>query len=48
LDILNFGFVGAGIGGYLADKKLVANGDFAEITNRAGKFVEIVKSFLNQ
>ena len=47
-DILNFGFVGAGIGGYLADKKLVANGDFAEITSRASKFVEIVKSFLNQ
>ena len=47
-DILNIGFVGAGIGGDLADKKLIANGDFAELTHRASKFVEIVKNSMNE
>ena len=44
LEILNSGFIGAGIGGYIADKKLIANGDFAELTNRASKFVAISKN----
>jgi 2-dehydro-3-deoxyphosphogluconate aldolase / (4S)-4-hydroxy-2-oxoglutarate aldolase len=44
-DMLNTGFVAAGIGGYLADKKLIANGDFGELTNRASKFVEISKNY---
>ena len=43
-EILNMGFVGAGIGEYLADKKLIANGNIAELINRASKFVEISKN----
>ena len=45
-DILNIGFVGAGIGGFLTDKKLIANRNFAELTDRASKFVEITKKVL--
>lgn len=47
LEVFNVGFVGAGIGGSLADKKLIANGDFAELTNRARKYVEITHNFVN-
>lgn len=43
-DILQMGFVAAGIGGYLADKTLLANGAFEELTNRAREFVKISKS----
>jgi len=43
-DILNVGFVGAGIGGYLSDKKLIADRNFTELTDRASKFVKIAES----
>lgn len=42
--MLEAGFVGAGISGRLTDKKLIEAGDFAEITRRAGAFVEIAKN----
>jgi len=43
-DILQMGFVAAGIGGYLADRTLIANSAFEELTNRAREFVKISKS----
>ncbi len=42
-DYFKIGFVAAGIGGFLADKKLILRGDYAELTNRARKFVEIAQ-----
>lgn len=42
---LEAGAVALGVGGALIDKKLMASGDYAEITNRARKFREIVKEF---
>jgi 2-dehydro-3-deoxyphosphogluconate aldolase/(4S)-4-hydroxy-2-oxoglutarate aldolase len=42
-DFLNAGMAGAGISGRLTDKKLVAEGNFAELTRRAEAFVKIAK-----
>lgn len=42
---LSLGFAGAGISGRLTDKKLIAAGDYKEITNRAKTFVEISKEY---
>lgn len=38
---LNLGMVGAGVSGRLTDKKLIAAGDFSEITKRAAAFMAI-------
>ena len=35
-EYLDMGFVGAGIGGRLTERKLIEAGDFAEFTRRAG------------
>lgn len=40
-DYLDIGMSGAGISGRLADKKLIEEGDFAQLTSRAAKFMEI-------
>lgn len=40
---LALGFAGAGVGGRLADKKLIAEGNFPELTERARKFVAIAQ-----
>ena len=40
---LELGFAGAGVGGRLADKKLIADGNFLELTERAKKFVAIAQ-----
>lgn len=45
---LEAGAVTLGVGGALIDKKLMAEGNYAEITNRARKFREIVKEFRNR
>jgi len=42
---LEAGAVCLGVGGALIDKKLMASGDFGEITSRAREFREIVKEF---
>ena len=42
---LESGAIALGVGGALIDKKLMASGNFAEITQRARKFREIVKEF---
>lgn len=42
---LEAGAVCLGVGGALIDKKLMASGDYAEITSRARRFREIVKEF---
>ena len=42
-DFMNMGFRGIGIGSNLYNKKLIANGDFAEMTKLAKQFVEAVK-----
>ncbi len=42
---LQAGAVALGVGGALVDKKLVAAGDFAEITERARQFRKIVMDF---
>ena len=42
---LENGAVALGVGGALIDKKLMAAGNFGEITDRARKFREIVKEF---
>ena len=39
---LRAGAIGAGIGGYLSDKKLIEAGDWAEFTRRAKAFCDIV------
>lgn len=44
-DWLAAGAVALGVGGALIDKKLMASGDFAEITARARRFREIVQQF---
>jgi len=38
---LDLGFAGAGVSGRLTDKKLIASGDFEELTRRAEVFVRI-------
>ena len=43
-EILDTGFVGAGISGRLTDKKLIENGDWPEFTKRAEAFVKIAHS----
>lgn len=42
---LEAGAVALGVGGALIDKKLMADGNYAEITSRAKKFREIVQEF---
>lgn len=42
---LEAGAVCLGVGGALIDKKLMASGGYAEITNRARKFREIIEEF---
>ena len=42
-EYLSLHFAGAGISGRLADKKLIAEGDFATITARAKAFIDIAK-----
>ncbi len=44
---LENGAVALGVGGALIDKKLMATGDFEEITNRARRFREIIADFRN-
>lgn len=43
-EYLDLGFAGAGISSRLCDKKCIATGDFAEITYRAQRFVDITKT----
>ncbi|MFQ3550295.1 MAG: bifunctional 4-hydroxy-2-oxoglutarate aldolase/2-dehydro-3-deoxy-phosphogluconate aldolase [Armatimonadota bacterium] len=45
MEWLECGAVCLGVGGALINKKLMADGNFAEITSRAKKFTEIVKEF---
>ena len=42
-DFLAAGMVGAGVGGYLSDKKLIAEGNWAELTQRAEAFSAIAR-----
>lgn len=42
---LENGAVALGVGGDLINKKLMEDGDFAEITNRARRFKEMIKEF---
>ena len=42
---LDIGFTGAGISSMLVDKKLREAGNYAELTERAKRFVEIAKSY---
>jgi 2-dehydro-3-deoxyphosphogluconate aldolase/(4S)-4-hydroxy-2-oxoglutarate aldolase len=42
---LDLGFVGAGVSGRLADKKLIREGNFGEIENRARAFMSIVDKY---
>ena len=42
-DYLALGFVGAGVSGRLCDKKLIAEGNYEEITRRALEFQSIVQ-----
>ena len=42
-DFMKAGMVGAGVSGRLTDKKLVAEGNFAELKKRAEAFCRIVK-----
>lgn len=44
-DYLAAGAAALGVGGDLINKKLMAEGNFAEITQRARRFTEIVKDF---
>lgn len=41
---LDYGFVGAGVSSRLSDKKLIAAGDFEEITRRAKVFMDITRA----
>ena len=43
-DYLNLGIVGAGISGRLTDRKLRAEGNYAELTSRAEAFMKIANS----
>ena len=40
-DMLRIGFVGAGIGSFLSDKKLITSGDYDAFTSRARGLMEI-------
>jgi len=40
-EYLSLGFAGAGVSGRLSQKDLIASGDFAELTRRAGEFQKI-------
>jgi 2-dehydro-3-deoxyphosphogluconate aldolase/(4S)-4-hydroxy-2-oxoglutarate aldolase len=42
-EYLDMGFVGAGIGGRLTERKLIEAGDFAEFTRRAKAFANIAE-----
>ncbi len=42
-QFLRLGLVGAGIGGRLTDKKCIAEGNWAELTRRAGEFCRIAR-----
>jgi 2-dehydro-3-deoxyphosphogluconate aldolase/(4S)-4-hydroxy-2-oxoglutarate aldolase len=44
-EYLALGFAGAGISGRLTDKKLIADGNWEELTRRAKVFAEIAKSY---
>ena len=44
-DYLKLGFAGAGVSGRLSDKKLIAEGNFEEITRRAQAFSKIVNEY---
>ena len=44
---LEHGAAALGVGGALVDKKLIAAGNFAEITSRARRFREIIDDFRN-
>jgi len=43
-DYLDAGYSSAGVGGYLANRKLAEDGDFAELTRRAKEFCAIAAS----
>ena len=43
-EYLKFGFAGAGISGRLCDKKLIAEGNFAEVTRRAQVFTDLTQA----
>ena len=43
-DFIKNGAYAVGVGGALAGKKLIAEGNFAQITKNAQRFIEIVKS----
>ena len=45
MDFLKAGAAALGVGGDLINKKLMADGNFAEITERAKKFREIIQEF---
>lgn len=44
-DILRAGFSGAGISGRLTDKKLIAEGNFDELTRRAKVFADLTQEY---
>ena len=44
-EVLESGFSAAGISGRLTDRKLIAAGNFAEITRRAQAFVDIARRY---
>lgn len=43
-DFLEAGYIGAGISGRLLDKKVIAEGNYEELTRRAKTFVDIAQS----
>ncbi len=47
-EYLNLGFVGAGIGGRLTERKLIEAGNFEEFTLRAKAFVDVAEQKGNQ
>ena len=44
-DFLSLGLAGAGIGGRLTDKKLIASADWAELSRRATAFLKIAQEY---
>lgn len=44
-EFLSLGLAGAGIGGRLTDKKLIAAGDWAEFSRRAAAFLKIAQAY---
>ena len=44
-DFLSLGLAGAGIGGRLTDKKLIASADWAELSRRAAAFLKIAQEY---